>query len=103
MVVVEALAAVAVLTGSTVDELVPTRVGTWVIVFVAAIVGAWVPVDVARGVAVFVTAMVGTTVAVFVGTKVVVGAGDVEIVAVWLAGSTMTYPFVKSRRQVVPD
>ena len=99
----EELEAVAVFAGTAVDVLVPTKVGIWVGVFVTIAVAARVTVDVMSGVAVLVTAIVGAMVAVFVAARVDVGAGDVEIVVVWLAGSTTTYPFVKSRRQVVPD
>ena len=51
---------------------------------------------VGTGVAVNVAARVDTVV------NVGVTGGVVEMVAVWLIGSTTTYPLVKSRRQVVP-
>lgn len=47
---------------------------------------------------------VGVLVAASVGTVVEVGErdGDTEIFAVWFTGSTITYPFVKSRLHAVP-
>ena len=73
--------------------LVGTSVAALVAVKVTAKVGALVTVAVAT---------VGGTARVGALVTVAVAAVAVEIVAVLLTGSTITYPLVKSRRQAVP-